>query len=142
MTTYTIARTREELDGPFSVKTENDYFGLPETMTDLIDAQWEYPGPSDLPLGEPVQGQISARERGSTKRVRMTVWVRADADWRTPLNEARDRLAKAEDERAQQLAARDEAIRAALDAGQPVALVAYEAGVSRERVYQIRDGRR
>jgi hypothetical protein len=38
--------------------------------------------------------------------------------------------------------ARDEAIRAALDAGHSVISIAKAAGLSRERIYQIRDGRR
>ena len=38
--------------------------------------------------------------------------------------------------------ARDDAIRGALDAGYPVADVADAAGVSKPRVYQIRDRRR
>jgi hypothetical protein len=39
-------------------------------------------------------------------------------------------------------AARDEAIRRALDAGLTVAEVAAASGLSRERVYQVRDRRR
>lgn len=38
--------------------------------------------------------------------------------------------------------ARDDAIRAAIDAGYPIADVADAAGVSKPRVYQIRDRRR
>lgn len=39
-------------------------------------------------------------------------------------------------------ARRDAVVRAALDCGERVAAVAAAAGLSRERVYQIRDGRR
>ncbi len=52
------------------------------------------------------------------------------------------RVQAAREHLAEREAARDEAIRAALDRGESVAAIAKAADLSVPRVYQVRDGRR
>jgi len=157
MTTYIVARSRAGLDAGDAARG-GQLGALAESLTDLRGAQ--YQGLIDQQTGEPGVGRsqwapdpghdglgwVSAysahRSLGMAPDAVIRVWVRAVADWTTPLTEARDRLKATNRERVAQIAARDDAIRAALTDGQDAKLIAYHAGLSVERVYQIRDGRR
>ncbi|WP_454050093.1 hypothetical protein [Cellulomonas sp. Marseille-Q8402] len=59
-----------------------------------------------------------------------------------PVIRARDALFEAEKRATKARDARDEAIRKALDDGFPVSDIALVSDLRRERIYQIRDGRR
>lgn len=52
------------------------------------------------------------------------------------------KISQAEEAMAQAVRHRDEAVRQMLDEGVPVTVVAAALGLTRSRVYQIRDGRR
>lgn len=58
------------------------------------------------------------------------------------LGEAVDALRQAEEVLAEATRRRDDAVRRAIDDGVPVAAIAEQAGLSKARVYQIRDHRR
>lgn len=147
MTTYIMSKSRDGLHRADAPRGQS-ITALAETMTDMPGAQWE--GIADDPRGfrAPLPGQewrgwISAYRPGTrTRDVHIHVWVRAEADALTAIEDARDHLSEIESKRAAQIEARDEAIRAALADGMSAAMVAAHAGMSVPRVYQIRDGRR
>ena len=140
MTTYIVSRHRDDLDSPSAIRGTT-LMSLVDCLTDLADPLWESL-PQHIQPGETVRASLSGLRPGTHKRMHLGAWIRAEEDWTTALNDARDRLSAITGEREEQMARRDEAIRAALADGRDAGLIAYQAGVSRERVYQIRDHRR
>lgn len=121
--------TAEQIE---SLYNDGGQLELPNGDTLTRDELVQYVGACDIDTdddGTPLddQWQILADVLGAPDPANVSELVDVTA--------AASRIGKAE-------AARDKAIRRALDAGHSVIAVANAAGLSRARIYQIRDGRR